>query len=439
MPPISLLTEQDAAHFLRRTAFGPTVDEIRALVGLPRAAVVELAVPLVAPPAPAFPVDRNRTDHWAMHTEVAGWWVNQMVTSPTPIVEHLALFWHNHFVSGFDKVEQMDVMWDQHVLFRTVGLGNFTELTKKVSLGGAMLRYLDNEVNRAGTVQENFGRELMELFTCGVGHYSEDDVLAMSRAWTGHGTVGWNGTKHDLTYRFRPEHHDHGDKTLFGITRNWDATATIDELCTGSKAIPTSKRIAKKLYEYFIRPNPTDATVSALAKVFRDSGLDMLTLVRAVLLHEDFWSLASRRTIVKHPVHYMADVLRLTSTSLEPGSMRWLMTPMGQVLFDPPDVSGWGDNDYWLSTATAWGRADFAQRIRWNLGDAGFLTAIEDRSLPADQAARTAFAEFGVLDPSVESITRVADQITLLRNKHSWAVRPNVFTLICVSPEVQVR
>ena len=210
-----------------------------------------------------------------------------MRTSPTPLAEKMTLFWHSHFACGFEKVQDMSAMQDQHTIFRQYGMGDFGELLRRVSISSAMLVYIDNESNVAGGIQENFARELMELHTIGVGNFTEADVVAMARAWTGHNVVGWNGSWYDTTYHYYANRHDNGQKTLFGITDNWDATgqyggrSTINELVYGVKQADTARFIARKLFKFFVNISPTDTTVQNLANVFVGAGMNIAALVRA--------------------------------------------------------------------------------------------------------------------------------------------------------------
>ena len=255
-------------------------------------------------------------DQWQVHTDIISWWFERMVSLPnptsmpgvipavgaaSPLQEKLTLFWHDHFACGQDKIYDIEAMWDQVRMFRRWCLGDFTDLLRSTSIHPAMLVYLDNESNVVGAEQENFARELMELYTIGVGNFTENDVIAMARAWTGHNTVGWTGDLWDSTYVYRSENHDNGNKTLFGITDNWNGITmaggerdTIDELCLLSKQAQTARFIARKMFRWFAYSNPSDALVQELADVFVASGMSIAALVRAVLIHDEFWGSSAR-------------------------------------------------------------------------------------------------------------------------------------------------
>ena len=256
-----------AAHLLRRAAVGGTNQQVNSFFDLEREEAVDRVLDTsVTPSVPGLSF-ASGDDDWRLQEKMIDWWVDRMITSTPTIEEKLTLFLHSHFATGRDKVEDAQLMWQQHRLLRAHGQGSFRTLLEKISFDPAMLIYLDNETNVAGAEQENFARELMELHTIGNGRFTEDDVIAMAKAWTGHNTVGAtreNNWQYDPSYIFRPEDHDNSQKTLFGITRNWDAMETLDELCYGVKATATSDFIARKVFKFFVHTNPSQATVDQL-------------------------------------------------------------------------------------------------------------------------------------------------------------------------------
>ena len=271
MPVSDIVTDKDAAHLLRRVGFGPTTAEIQALTGLTRQAAVTQVMNFAGAPPVARPVvdDPERRNQWDCFVTGLEWWVDRMRTSPTPLQEKMTLFWHNHFCSSQDKVSDMTAMFDQNQKFRTLGMGDFETLAQAVAIDPAMLVYLDNATNRVGSEQEKFGRELMELFTLGVGNFTEADVVAMAKAWTGHNIVGWNGTFTDPTYVFKPTRHDPSLKTLFGITQAWDGPQAITEIVKGSKRPACARFIATKLLRFLANANPTVATIDSVTAQFQ--------------------------------------------------------------------------------------------------------------------------------------------------------------------------
>ena len=366
------------------------------------------------------------------------WWVDRMIAAPPSIEEKLTLFWHSHFATAREKVEDAELVWNQHVQIREHGFGDFRTLLGRISFGSAMLIYLDNETNVAGAEQENFARELMELHTIGNGNFSEDDVIAMARAWTGHNTVGRtpeNNWEYDPAYIFRPEDHDNGTKTLFGISRNWDAPETLDELCSGVKATAMSEFIARKIFSFFVHTEPEPSTIESLAAGFRASGLDITALVREVLLLDEFWAPETRYALVKSPVEFMVDVLRRCGLRSDDVSLRWRMEGMGMVLFDPPNVAGWGQNGFWLSTATAWNKSRWINSMKWAADDLGILQDLDE--LTPDEAVDRVISFFGLYDVSSQSRNHARDLIEVTQRDRPWALKYEPFAMGLFLPEVQ--
>jgi uncharacterized protein (DUF1800 family) len=465
---MATLTASDAAHFLRRVGFGGTSAEIASYTGLTREAAVTNAMDFTAAPTVVPPADLNNTNQWWAHANAVDWWVHRMADTTHPLQEKLALFWHNHFCSGQGTVGNMVEMFAQNQLLRPagpgntggLGLGHFRDLTRAVSFGGAMLVYLNNDTNRKGREQENFARELMELFTVGVGHYTEADVVAMAKAWTGHNTVGWvPAGYYDATYRFYPDRHDTTNKSLFGggpsalfgaQPRNWDAAETIDELVLGMKQADTARYVARKMYRFFIAADPSDAAVQQLADAWIAGGMEIAALVRATLLHDDFWNPANRYAIVRSPVEWVVATLRRTGYRFTPNSAegRGYLESMGHLPFEPPNVAGWKMNDYWLSTAGAWARGNFASWLRWKVRDDDRLSTLltelragSDGRVPLTAAAAIGaiFALLGIDDVSPATRTRFEAWYTSANTSGTgWSIRGSGLMVGLLSPDFQL-
>ena len=357
-----------------------------------------------------------------------------MRTSPVPLVEKMVLFWHNHFVSGQDKLYDMGLLYTQNQLFRQHALGDYHALVQGMAIDPAMLWYLDNAENVAGREQENFAREVMELFTMGQGNYTEADVITMARAWTGH-----NVSDDRRSYQFRSSRHDTGLKELFGgPPTNWDGPATLTEILRGSRAVPASRFITAKLFSYLAYPVPvTDPLVATLADGFRANNLSILWLVRAILGSEAFWSPTARYALVRNPTEWF--VAGMEAVGLPPSVCHpeWWMEGTGQQLFYPPNVAGWKQNSYWISTASGWARTGWGSYLRWQANDAGVFAGIETQSSAA--IATQAFERFGIVDPS--PTTRAALEAWVTRAKaegHSWSIAPNLVLLLLASPDFQL-
>lgn len=424
-----------AAHLLRRVGWAPSTAEVAAFVGLERVDAVD-AVLHATPPAVVPPPDLGREQQWWAQFDTVAWWVQRMMTTPAPLVERMTLFWHGHFCSAQEKVYDMEAMFRQNQIFRTHALGDFREMAQQVAIDPAMLVYLDNETNRAGAEQENFARELMELFTIGVGQFTEADVIAMAKAWTGHNTVGWNGTFHDTTYVFKSNRHDNGDKTLFGITRNWDGPETIDEMCFGVRAVALSRFIARKVFSFLAHTAPSDTTVDALATTFRNADLDIGALVRAVLLHDDFWAPVSRYALVKSPTDFVVSTLRCLGLPAADAGLLWSMDGMGQTLFDPPNVAGWKQNRYWISTATTSARGKWLEFLRWRL-QGGFFDGLQNQANAA-VGVQTMLDRFRISDVEQATRARLEQWFTTTRTNHRWALAFDPVVVVALTPDFQV-
>ena len=466
MPPQSTVSRNDAAHLLRRTGFGGSNAELTALTGETREtcvnAVMGFADGDAVPQGPDVgqPGWVQNEEQWEVHTQIIEWWISRMATlaNPTgvpnpipavaaasPLQEKMTLFWHDHFACAQEKLFDIEAMWDQMRQFRRMGLGDFRDLVRMVAVHPAMLVYLDNESNVVGSEQENFARELMELYTCGVGEFTEPDVIAMARAWTGHNTVGWTGEFWDSTYVYRPGDHDQGQKTLFGMTDNWNGMVmaggerdTIDELVLHSKQAATARFIARKLFKYFAHRSPSDTLVQNLADVFVAANMSIAALVRAILIHDQFWDAASRWAQVKSPTEYVVSIVKRAPLAVENMGLRWNMDAMGQTLLDPPNVAGWGSGTYWMSTAAAWGRGGTMRGYRWQASDAGFLASVENMTNHGT-AAQTIFDAFGMEEVSSATRTEVEQWHSNAYDNARWSIKPQAFLLAALTPEFQMQ
>lgn len=427
-----------AAHLLRRASLGASNTTVNSFFGQTREEAVDRLLDRSgSPPLPPYG-QLERDGDWRTHEAMIEWWVDRMIAAPPSIEEKLTLFWHSHFATARSKVEDAELVWDQHRQLRQHGFGDFRTLLGEISFGSAMLIYLDNETNVAGAEQENFARELMELHTLGNGRFSEEDVIAMARAWTGHNTVGRtpeNNWEYDPTYIFRSDDHDQGAKTLFGITRNWDAPDTLDEICSGAKASVTSDFIARKVFQFFVHTNPDQSTVDALAAGFRASGLDITSLVREVLLLDEFWAPETRYALVKSPVELMVDIMRRCGLRSRDVSLRWRMEGMGMILFDPPNVAGWGQNGFWLGTATAWNKSRWFNSLKWAADDLGILQDLDE--LTPDEAVTRLTSFLGLYDVSQQSRNHARDLIEVTQRDRPWAMKYEPFAMGLFMPEVQ--
>jgi uncharacterized protein (DUF1800 family) len=299
------------------------------------------------------------------------WWLAEMHDSPDGLNEKMTLFWHNHFVSGLDKVGEPVLMYRQNALLRREALGNFGQMLHDIAHDPAMMRYLDTVNNRKGAANENFAREVMELFTLGEGHYTEQDIREAARAFT-----GWS-LDANLQFVFRPQQHDNGIKTVLGQSGNLDGDAVLSLLLQNPQ---TARFVTAKLWRAFVSPNPDPDTVNRLADLFYRRHYAIRPLMRALLLTPSFWQSAGQQT--KSPIELT--VGSLVTFDLAPADWRSLVNlnrQLGQDVFDPPNVKGWPGGEAWINSATLLGRKQFLARIgqdagRGALGNGGGMVAI---------------------------------------------------------------
>jgi uncharacterized protein (DUF1800 family) len=359
----------DIVHLLRRTEFVAKRARVEQLTPLPLEAAVDDVLAVAPWDVPAIPPHLQYDDEprrWEQFRDAFHWWADLMVTRPRPIQEKMALFWHGHFVSAlFDGVDRIQHMMRQIQIFRSYGLGSLVGLTHQVAIDPAMLLYLSNGNNVKAAPNDNWARELMELFTLGAGnYYTEADVVASARAWTGH-----NYDPATSSYVFVPEQHDNANKTFFGITRNWDGPEIIDHILRGDATarLLTAKFVSRKLWEFFAHARPAQHVVDDLAAVFVAHDLELKPLMRALLLRPEFYATETRQGLVRTPTDFAVAVMyHAHLTAAQVGLAGWSVK-MGQILLNPPNVAGWKANEYWLSTSALSGRAGFARGATMHL------------------------------------------------------------------------
>jgi hypothetical protein len=286
---------------------------------------------------------------------VGYWWANRMLTSPRPLQEKMALFWHGHFTSNEAKVRDYRKLLGQLEIFQQQGLGNFKSLTVAVAQHPAMLSFLDAGVNVKGASNENFAREIMELFTMGVGNYTEKDIREAARAFT-----GWNYV--DLKFVVNKDQHDDGEKTFLGKTGRFDGVDVIDIIM---QQPATADYIAGKLYRYFVREDLSPALQKQLGALLRDSKYEITPFLEKIFLSRDFYSPASVGTQLKGPVQLAVSTYRKMGQKSLPGVPDFNLATgaLGQQLFAPPTVAGWAGGQSWITPGLLLERGNFVRDI----------------------------------------------------------------------------
>lgn len=312
------------------------------------------------------PIDEYYTLLWSERAEMARaaqWWAERMLVTPRPLQENLALFWHNHFATSQEKVMCCGFMLGQMEMFRQLANGNFRDLLVGIAQDKAMLIWLDNKDNVKGKPNENFAREIMELFTMGEGQgYTERDIREMARAFT-----GWTLTRDETLQdqcRFvdGPEKHDDGVKSFLGATGNFNGYDAID-IILNQPAPP--RFISKKLYRYFVREDISPVMNGKLAQVLRDAKYELKPLLKTIFLSRDFYSGPSVGTQIKSPVALLVSTYKKIGFKSIPGipDFNETTTTLGQTLFFPPNVAGWAGGRTWINPATLLARSNFIQSL----------------------------------------------------------------------------
>ena len=395
-----------AAHLLWRAGFGGTWDEAEALAKMGLPAAVEGLVnfpktPIPMPECAAMQEDDKSfqarikvltdADRKAAQearrkaesdniNELKFWWLNRMLASatsnadafgieitsgknvgvpdiPSPLQEKMALFWHSHFASSFaEKIEHTYPMWQQNEMFRENALTPFPDLLKLVIRNPAMLVWLDNAQSRKEHANENLAREFMELFSMGVGNYTENDVKAAARCLT-----GYSVDRDKWTFQFRADAHDTGSKTYLGQTGNWDGDDMVRIIC--EQEAP-ARFMAKKFLEFFVYDNPEKELIDEAAALYRSQGYDTAKFLGALFQSQLFYSQKAAGSIVKSPVVLTIGALKSMRVKMpEKKALTDSLRLMGQDLFFPPEVNGWVGGVAWINSNMLLVRYNFANYL----------------------------------------------------------------------------
>ncbi len=392
-----------AAHLLERAGFGGTPEDIDAFARLTPAQAVRRLVYFEGAPAVAlppfehsgvfeagldpFPASRpattdlardsgealgvtvkaggnrrmqpvvNKFFYWLRASKletdrVAYWWANRMLTSPRPLQERMALFWHGHFATNEDKVRDYRKMLNQLELFQNQGLGSFRTLMIGVAQDPAMLSFLDAAVNVKGAPNENFAREIMELFTMGVGHYSEHDIREAARAFT-----GWN--YQGVAFHIDAAKHDGGPKDVLGRRGNYDGVQVIDIILDQPV---TPRYLASKLYRHFVREDIEPALAEELGRRLKAVDYNIAAFLEMLFMSRDFHAPESVATRIKGPVELVVSTYRKLGLTEVPGvpDFNETTTALGQRLMHPPTVAGWAQGRRWITPGLLLERGNFA-------------------------------------------------------------------------------
>ena len=349
-------TRLDATHLLWRAQFGASASEIsraheeglsktveRLLVSQPESKEFKSVEPLL----------REAAYDTGDKGDLQAWWLYRMYYSANPHLEKLTLFWHNHFATSIGKVRSVPHMATQNDLLRREALGSFRRMLHGMATDVAMLIWLDSNANRKRHANENFAREVMELFILGEGNYTEDDIKQAARAFT-----GWHVRAEKFWFNTRQ--HDNGTKMLFGKTGNLDGSEIID-LCLEQKACPLF--LAFKLLRAFVLDRPTEAQITALASRIREHDFAMQPVMRELFSSKLFFSANARHAIIKSPLELVLGACRALEVRPNLQEVNRITGQLGQSILEPPTVKGWEGGRLWINSASLLQRDNFAMAL----------------------------------------------------------------------------
>lgn len=457
------------AHLMRRAGFGATRAEIEACVKRGYEATVDS---LLDPADASWMGDYmvRRFDHEASgminHPGSARSWIYRMISTSAPLQEKMTLFWHGIFATGVPKVINGRVLSDQVDMFRRCGMGKFDSLLLELSKDPAMIVWLDNQDNHKGDINENWGRELLELFSMGAGSYTEDDIKECARAFTGW-TIGnteymmvrserdsdWPYGRIAYHFEYLPEDHDDSEKTFLGQKGNFNGEDIVDIIC---KQESTARFISRHLYHFFVADEPPvpawpykpprdPEAIDTLVRAYFDSSYDIESILRVLFNADFFKSEDVRYEKVKGPAELAVGVLRLTGEFEKPDremiSRYRELTWMGQALNNPPSVEGWHQGPEWVDTGTLMERINFASEQLGDTSKPGVRAIVEsvvnnhDEQESSEKVVDKCLDEMGsisVSDDTRDVLIRYAEQ-----GGHTSETVSQILRLVAASEEFQ--
>jgi uncharacterized protein (DUF1800 family) len=385
---------QRVSHLVRRSGFGVTFAELDRLVLQGYKRTIEDLFKLEgreAFEAEMAPIEQSlaaQQDPPAL----ASWWLLRMVDTPCQFLEKVTFFWHGHFATGAEKVADSVAMLNQYRLLRDNALGSFEALVQGISRDVAMLIYLDSTDNRKTRPNENYAREVMELFCLGPGNYVERDIKELARCFT-----GWEVRQN--RFRFNPYQHDPGRKSFLGRSGPYTGEEAI-QIVLDQPA--TAKFIAKKMVRFFCTDNEVDdAALEPLAKALRDSKFDIGGILRQILTSRFFWSEKSIGQKVRSPVELAIGLIRMLGVSTNMNDLRTRLTALGQLPMFPPNVKGWEGGRTWINAST------FVERIN-------LVRRMADEAL-ANEKTLVRILHFSTGSPVREQIGKLVDTMFAVR------------------------
>lgn len=368
--------KQRAAHLLRRAGFGGTLAQIEEFSKLSKEDAADRLLNYQSVDNSALDALLKKANfdlNAGKPADMIRWWLTRMVYTARPLEERMTLIWHGLLTSQISKIggQRAKLMITQNELYRAKALPKYDDLVKAVGKDPAMLLYLDNIDSTKTHPNENYARESMELFTLGIGNYTEEDVRQSARAFTGwrlskpgKGTDGKpDYANWEPTFMISAKDHDDGSKTFLGQTGNWGGDDIVDIIM---KQPAAGKFITTRLFTEFANYNPQPATIDRLVGVWNSSGHDIKAIVRAILVSDEFYSQASYRGFVRSPIEFVVNTMR--GLEVIPGAGDRVISQatfqgMDQIPFEPPSVAGWPGGQSWLSSSTFFARVNLLDQF----------------------------------------------------------------------------
>lgn len=413
---LSAMPSEEARHLMARTGFGVNamqltqlskqdyVSTVKQMLASHRQTPVTPAPDWVdrLPPLPAkrknmSASEKQQLQQWIRNTaqELKGWWFQEMLNTDSPLTERMTLFWHNHFTSSIRKVRWPPFLYQQNLLLRHHALGNFRDLLNNIAKDPAMLIYLDNARNFRNKGNENFARELLELFTLGEGEYTEQDIKEAARAFT-----GWTLQRKTGKFRFARWQHDYGEKEFLGKRGQFDGDDIIEIILQQPQ---TAIHITEKLWWEFISATPDETEIKRLAAIFRDNNYEIKPLLRAMFLSKTFRDTGNYATLIKSPVELLVGTLH--SLQLTVANNYLLVRAarfMGQDIFNPPTVKGWPGGTTWIDANSLLIRQQILEKLSHTLLTP---TMVSQPMLPVDSQFKQLTQQMLLASPPTQPAT----------------------------------
>ena len=442
------------AHLFRRAGFGATRDELDHYCALGyEAAIEELLHPENAAPIDEDVIRRYHVDQNSLMLieSSQAYWLYRIINTNAPLQEKMALFWHGLFATAYGKLNHAKAVVNQTNLFRNCGLGSFRTLLIELSRDPAMIFWLDNKDNHNGSPNENYGRELLELFSMGIGNYSEEDVKNCARAFTGW-TINnadymsirasrdsiWPHGRLDWQFRYRPDDHDDSVKTFLGETGRFNGEDVIDIIVCQPA---TAWFVARHIYQFFVSDRLDEASIQELAGVFQETDGDIGAVMRHLFLSDLFRSDQVRLAKVKSPAELVAGTARLTGAHQFPD---WTIVNlamdanfMGQEILNPPTVEGWHTGQEWIDTGNLVERINSAAVEIGNVDQPGVQQILARLRRAGDVLAPREFVDL-CLDAMGQFETGAETRANLVAYAQRWGDLPfdRPDSLVCTQQRV---